>query len=72
MRVAVQLRLMATRWDATGCDTRRQRSAVDVERADTRRSDMVRVVFLKYDGRAHRSYPARWLSVSDSDGPGWA
>ena len=31
------------------------------------RSDVVRVVFLKYDGRPHRSYPARWLG-EDSDG----
>lgn len=23
--------------------------------------DLVRVVFVKYDGRPHRSYPARWL-----------
>jgi len=28
---------------------------------------MVQVVFLKYDGRPHRSYPARWLG-EDSDG----
>jgi protein associated with RNAse G/E len=30
-------------------------------------SAMVQVVFLKYDGRPHRSYPARWLG-EDSDG----
>jgi protein associated with RNAse G/E len=40
---------------------------MELGRADTRRSDMVQVVFLKYDGRAHRSYPARWLG-EDSDG----
>ncbi|HEX6872284.1 MAG TPA: DUF402 domain-containing protein [Micromonosporaceae bacterium] len=28
---------------------------------------MVQVVFLKYDGRPHRSYPARWLG-EDADG----
>jgi len=26
----------------------------------------VQVVFLKYDGRPHRSYPARWLGEDDS------
>lgn len=27
---------------------------------------LVRVVFLKYDGRPHRSYPAHWLGEDDS------
>ena len=31
------------------------------------RGGLVQVVFLKYDGRPHRSYPARWLG-EDSDG----
>jgi len=28
--------------------------------------DQVHVVYLKYDGRAHRSYPAQWLGVDDA------
>jgi protein associated with RNAse G/E len=31
------------------------------------RTDTIQVVFLKYDGRPHRSYPARWLG-EDGDG----
>jgi protein associated with RNAse G/E len=27
---------------------------------------VVQVVFLKYDGRPHRSYPARWLGTDDN------
>lgn len=30
------------------------------------RGDLVQVVFLKYDGRPHRSYPAHWLGEDDA------
>lgn len=29
-------------------------------------ADLVRVVYLKYDGRPHRSYPAQWLGADDA------
>ena len=29
-------------------------------------AEMVQVVFLKYDGRPHRSYPARWLGEDEN------
>ena len=29
-------------------------------------AEMVQVVFLKYDGRPHRSYPASWLGVDEN------